>query len=149
MKQQCLDIIAWSEAKIENPDKYALLHAQLSTLQMLVHDCNVVSEDTDVVHPPRGSYEEIRKVLEENFPELGYYHVADPMIDIEKDAEVVVGNAFDDLADIILDLKEVVWRMEQVSMNDAKENFLWGYKAHWGLHLVQLQSYLYCLLYRE
>lgn len=53
------------------------------------------------------------------------------------------GEGRDDISDIVLDLKEVLWYFE----NTSKDNALWyfenSYKSHWGRHLRELQLYLH------
>jgi hypothetical protein len=54
-----------------------------------------------------------------------------------------VGDAIEDIADIVGDLKEVLWCFKHTSENDALWNFHNYFKIHWGRHLRDLQLYLH------
>ena len=56
--------------------------------------------------------------------------------------EVTAGDALDDLADIAVDLQEVLDRAK-VSIDEAVWEFRFGFAAHWGTHLRWLQVYLH------
>jgi hypothetical protein len=52
-----------------------------------------------------------------------------------------MGDAIDDLADIILDVREVVWLADQLTLDDAH----WAFRLHffhWGQHARELLLYL-------
>lgn len=59
-----------------------------------------------------------------------------------KDAEIGMGDAVDDLSDIIYDLLEVKWRLEHTSETDAWWHFLFTFQAHTQQHLIDLLNYL-------
>jgi hypothetical protein len=47
------------------------------------------------------------------------------------------------LTDISIDLKEVQWKWENTSIDDAPWCFENGYITHWGWHLRSLQTNVY------
>lgn len=77
------------------------------------------------------------------FPGFGYYGLADPA---QLSGEVLVGDAIDDLVDIVNDLKEVLWRFERLGSADAHWHFRFLYEIHWGEHLRDLARYLHSRL---
>jgi hypothetical protein len=72
---------------------------------------------------------------------LGHYAIANPS-DIPP-KEALVGDAIDDIADIVRDLQEVIWRAEHQSENDARWYFRNLFWIHWGRHLRELSLYLH------
>lgn len=61
----------------------------------------------------------IRENVSSNFPSFGFYHNLSELHKLENKADLVIGDAVDDLTDIILDLLEIKWRAETNSENDA------------------------------
>jgi hypothetical protein len=76
------------------------------------------------------------------FPQFGFYSVADPT---EVAGEVLTGDAVDDIIDITNDLREILWRFENVGENDANWNFRLLFQSHWGVHLRNLSRYLHSI----
>ncbi|MFN7134579.1 MAG: DUF5063 domain-containing protein, partial [Myxococcales bacterium] len=58
-------------------------------------------------------------------------------------AQIMVGDAIDDIVDIANDLQQVVWRWETTSEADALWHFRFSFTSHWGAHLRALQLYLH------
>jgi hypothetical protein len=50
-----------------------------------------------------------------------------------------------DIVDILLDLKGVLWRFQNTSADDALWELTRSFKSHWGRHLRELQLYLHVL----
>jgi hypothetical protein len=94
---------------------------------------------------PENDYNLIRKLAEERFPNWGYYNVAQDVTDKISQTELAVGDAIDDITDIINDLKMVMWSYR----NECENNALWhlqdSYLGHWRWHMRNLQVYLHCL----
>jgi hypothetical protein len=61
------------------------------------------------------------------------------------ESKVLVGDGIDDIADILLDLKAVLWRFNNTSVDDALWDLKQSFQYHWGLHLRELQLYLHVL----
>ena len=84
----------------------------------------------------------MREHIYSNFPTFGWYHnVIDPD-QIHKEAILVMGDAVDDLADIILDLLEVKWRKKNNGLEDAIWFFKFIFQAHTQQHLIDLLAFL-------
>ncbi|MES0492167.1 MAG: DUF5063 domain-containing protein [Leptospirales bacterium] len=115
-------------------------------LDRLSYSINLVKykfDERDYPDPPERNYSEIRAVVENRFPSLGYYNIAAEIVEKIGESEVNVGDAVDDLTDIVCDLNEVIWCYENTSTDDALWNYQNSYKTHWGRHLKTLQLYLY------
>lgn len=88
---------------------------------------------------PRQEAASLCAELAARFPEYGFYPVADPAKTME-DA-LMMGDAIDDLADLTLDMREVVWAAEHLGIDDAHFAFRLLF-FHWGQHARELSLYL-------
>lgn len=75
------------------------------------------------------------------FPNYGYYASADQAEVL--DDKPAVGDAVDDLLDIVRDLREVSWRYDALGADDAHWHFRLLFQIHWGRHLRDLSLYLH------
>jgi hypothetical protein len=100
----------------------------------------------DDMDPPDSRYAALRLAAERRFPSLGFYPSADPSTSYDE-AEILYGDAYDDLADIASDLSEVAWRWTNVGPDDAIWYFKLLYRSHWGNHLHDLRRYLHAKMY--
>lgn len=95
---------------------------------------------------PENDFPAIRKAVEKTFPEWGYYNVAGSITEnVGASEEVHVGDAIDDVSDIVNDLKMVLWSYQHESEEMAIWHLLYSYKMHWRGHLRSLQFYVHCL----
>lgn len=99
-------------------------------------------DETDYEEPLRLDYDGIRSVVTEHFPDFGWYHSAWESHKINEDADLVTGDSIDDLTDIIKDLIEVQWRLENNCEKDGLYQFEFLMKNHSEQHLVNLLKYL-------
>jgi len=136
---------------IETPDLAAdsrleELPATLDRLAAAVHEAKYPLDEVDYPDAPSLDYKPVRSLAARHFPELGYYNVVHPVTQRVADASNLVGDGIDDITDILLDLKAIVWRWEHTSVDDALWNFTTSYRQHWGMHMRSLQYYLHVLL---
>jgi len=135
---------------VESPDLRAELRLKslprvLDRLASAVHEVSFTYDETDYPDAPDVDYESIYALVRERFPQLGHYNLADPMTRRIGEASIVVGDGIDDIADILRDLKEVLWCWDHTSVDDALWHFTQSHSSHWGLHLRELQYYLHVL----
>jgi hypothetical protein len=117
-----------------------LLSRALDQLLLQSHDVPFDDCDERDSAPPRSDWKALYDALAVRFPDLGFYAVADPLAPVE--SERMLGDAIDDLADITSDLREVIWRDENISASDAA----WFFRLlfpHWGGHARELSLYLH------
>ena len=99
-------------------------------------------DDGDFDEEPSFDYDSIKKNVEANFPDFGWYHSIRESHKIMPDADLVTGDAIDDITDIIKDLLEVKWCFEKTSEKNAKWHFYDIMRIHSEQHLVDLLKYL-------
>jgi len=132
-------------------DEAANLDALCLALDRLALASHFVGPESEVEHPdpPVRDAAQLRQVVTARFPMLGYYNVPSTLTTQIMEADLQVGDAVDDVADIASDLLKVKWCWEHTSDNDALWRFRWGYEYHWGEHLRNLQRYLHALRYGD
>jgi len=98
--------------------------------------------DEEHSEAPREDYTTRRMRVMANFPSYGFYH-SSAAADDEVSGEDVLGDAVSDLADLVGDFQEILWRFDNTGVDDALWHFHNGYWTHWGLHMRELQLYLF------
>jgi hypothetical protein len=99
-------------------------------------------DETDYDEPLNLDYDGIRSIVTEHFPDFGWYHSVWESHEIIQDAQLTTGDAIDDLTDIIKDLIEVQWRLENNSEKDGLYQFEFLMKHHSEQHLVNFLKYI-------
>ncbi|MDT0557229.1 DUF5063 domain-containing protein [Ichthyenterobacterium sp. W332] len=99
-------------------------------------------DDSDFDEEPNFDYESIKKNVEANFPEFGWYHSVWESHKIISDADLVTEDSIDDLTDIIKDLLEVKWRFDNTNEKNAKWHFCDLMRIHSEQHLVNFLKYI-------
>lgn len=99
-------------------------------------------DETDYEEPLNLDYDGIRSIVTEHFPDFGWYHSVYESPKINEDAELTTADSIDDLTDIIKDLIEVQWRLENNSKKDGLYQFEFLMKHHSEQHLVNILKYL-------
>ncbi|MGB1204251.1 MAG: hypothetical protein ACPG5B_01325 [Chitinophagales bacterium] len=94
-------------------------------------DCNTKKMFPDVI-------ENVKR----NFKDFGYYYTVLNADKVLQEAENGIGDAIDDLSDIIYDLLEIKWRKENTSENDACFYFKLLFYGHTQQHLLDLLNYM-------
>ncbi|WP_233702624.1 DUF5063 domain-containing protein [Hyunsoonleella flava] len=90
---------------------------------------------------PEFEYEKVRKFVEINFPEYGWYHSLINSHKITESENLVTGDAIDDLTDIIKDMMEVKWTIENESASNGMWLFNFLMQHHCEQHLVNFLKY--------
>ena len=138
-----LDLLRLAPA--EPHERQTRLAEAMDRLCAAYNQTDDVEPDTEEVDSPRADPKQFCDQASASFPELGFYRDVDPLEDF--DQAVGQGWGLDDLADIAVDLTEVLWLLAQHRISDAIWQFRWGYQNHWGHHLHDLRRYLHKLLY--
>ena len=77
-----------------------------------------------------------------NFPEFGFYHQVVNCHKLDKNPDNVIGDAIDDLSDVIFDLLEIKWRKENNSEQDALWFFDLIFRSHTKHHVLNLLNFI-------
>ena len=93
---------------------------------------------SDYDESPDYDYNEINQNVKSNFPDFDWYSMILDSNKLEPNIEIGCGDELDDLTDIIKDLLEVKWRMENTSEKDAIWYFELMMRTHSEQHLVDL-----------
>ncbi|WP_298312625.1 DUF5063 domain-containing protein [uncultured Aquimarina sp.] len=133
-------IIQWGATpKLPIKNKELVLKKSLISLyqEYLALEGNVPVDEEEYPEAPEFNFEKISNTIRSNFPKLGFYQtVLDPFDMIKPDNGL--GDANDDLSDIIKDLMEVQWRFQNTSEVDAVWYFEFIMRNHSERHLVNI-----------
>jgi hypothetical protein len=98
-------------------------------------------DDADFEEEPTFDYDTIKKNVQTNFPDFGWYHSVWESHKIVADADLVTGGAINDLSDIIKDMLEIKWQFD-TSEKYAKWCFKDIMRIHSEQHVVNFLKYL-------
>ncbi len=101
----------------ESPSDMELAGA-LDRLAVAYHDAPAGQAADDERDAPETDFMESYAALGKRFPEFGLYAVADPTEPLND--EPMVGDAIDDLADIVRELDEVLWRFDILERDEIR-----------------------------
>jgi hypothetical protein len=91
---------------------------------------------------PEFDYAEIRKNVKSNFPNFDWYSMVLNLNEMQPNVEIGIGDALDDLTDIIKDLLAVKWKMDNTSEMDALWEFDFSMRTHSEKHLIDLLKFI-------
>jgi hypothetical protein len=139
-----LEFLALIEQGKATPEANLLaLELSLDRLALAHNFVEFEYDEHEYPDAPRESYDQLRLLATQRFPDFGYYNEAEDLSDRIAESSIIVGDAIDDIADLARDLREVLWCWEHTSTEDALWHFQFGYESHWGAHLRRLQLYVY------
>ena len=129
-----------SDIKIENKEK----DLEQNLIGLYSHSFKIKYEFDDHNHPnfDKKLFPNVIDNVRENFPEFGFYHTILNSNEFPKDPETATGDAVDDLSDIIYDIIEVKWRMENNSEADGLWYFELIFNGHTQQHLIDLLNFM-------
>jgi len=84
----------------------------------------------------------LRTNIESNFPNFGYYKVILDINNFEDWDDIGTGDAIDDLHDIIKDLLEVKWRLQNNGDTDGHWYLKFAFGAHIKEHILNILKYM-------
>ena len=122
-------------------DKEKLLERNLVKIYDLYFEISYVFDETDY-KDFEVQRQDIRKNIESNFNDFGFYKIILDINDIENLNDDGIGDAIDDLTDIIIDLLEIKWRIENNSLADGLWFFELTFHTHTQQHILDLLNYL-------
>ena len=142
LKRLIEDILQWGQTVHSNTkDSYLQLEIQLVNLYRLYLTLPDLSDNNECSNPPPfpNSYEEILKL---NFPHFGFYNVCLNLKGPLSQYENGVGDAIDDIRDILRELWDVDFYFKRTSPENAIFYFKLAFYSHIRFHLKNLLLFM-------
>lgn len=120
-----------------------------NALVNIYHTYTTIQEDlnNDTSEYPcfkKSMFPDVLENIKLNFPSFGFYNVVLDMYEfINTENNVGLGDAVDDLYDIIYDLLAVKWRLENNSLQNGLYHFKFVFTHHTKQHLIDLLNYIH------
>jgi hypothetical protein len=128
--------------KVELTDKTDVLKKLLVGIYSEFLNVEFVFDETDYDEEPDFNYNEIKENVKSNFPDFDWYSMVLDLNKMEPNIEIGIGDALDDLTDIIKDMLVVMWKMDNTSEKDSLWEFEFSMRTHSEQHLIDLLKYL-------
>ncbi len=90
----------------------------------------------------KGLLPNIRKNVETNFQNFGFYKTILDINELNNFQDIALGDAIDDLSDIIIDLLQVKWRIETNSLANGLWYFELIFCGHTQQHMLDLLNFM-------
>ncbi|GAA3930856.1 hypothetical protein [Hymenobacter algoricola] len=123
-------------------DKEKLLEKDLVKIYNLYFDIKYKFDETAFPDFDKTEYSDIRQNVTSHFKDFGFYKTILDINDIDNTKDSGIGDAIDDLTDIILDLLEIKWRIENNSLADGLWFFELTFYSHTQQHILDLLNFM-------
>jgi len=123
-------------------DKEKLLERHLVKIYDLYFGIEYKFDETEFPDFDKSKLTEIRQNVTSNFKHFGFYKTILDINDIENLKNNSIGDAIDDLSDIITDLLEIKWRIENNSLADGLWFFELTFYSHTQQHILDLLNFM-------
>ena len=123
-------------------DNEKLLERHLVKIYSLYFDIEYTFDETDFPDFDKVQYPNIRQNVESNFKDFGFYKNIIDINDIDNLKDNAIGDALDDLTDIIIDLLEIKWRIENNNLADGLWFFELTFYSHTQQHILDLLNFM-------
>ena len=128
--------------KVELIDKTNVLKKLLVEIYSEFLKATFEFDETDYEEEPNFDYDKIKENVKSNFPDLDWYSKVLDLNKMEPNVEIGIGDATDDLTDLIKDLLVVKWKMDNTSEMDALWEFEFSMRTHSEQHLIDLIKFI-------
>jgi hypothetical protein len=115
----------------------------LDSISLASHFSELDFDKKHYSNPPKSDSKYLRSIVEKKFPFYGYYNIPENVTGNVANTGILVGDAIDDIVDILSEFQGVYWRWKNNSVEDALWHFKQGFYHHWGEHLRFLQLYVF------
>ena len=122
--------------------KEQLLKRNFVKIYSLYFDIAYKFDGTEYPPYDRSKFSDIRKNVSSNFSHYGLYKTILDISDVGNLNDMAIGDAIDDIADIITELLEVKWRLENNSLEDGLWYFELTFKHHIQQHIINLLNFM-------
>jgi len=123
-------------------DKEKLLERHLVKIYDLYFDIEYKFDETDFSDFDKLQLPDIRQNITRNFKDFGFYKTILDNNNIDNLKDNAIGDAIDDLSDIIADLLEIKWRIENNSLADGLWFFEFIFYSHTQQHILDLLKFM-------
>lgn len=123
-------------------DKEKLLERHLVKIYDLYFDIKYKFDETDFPDFDKSQLPDIRQNVSSNFKDYGLYKTILDINGIDNLTDGTISNAIDDLSDIIIDLLEIKWRIENNSLADGLWFFELTFYSHTQQHILDLLNFM-------
>ena len=123
-------------------DKEKLLERQLVKIYDLYFDIEYKFDEADYPDFDKSQLPDIRQNVGSNFKDYGFYKTILDINDIDSLEGNAIGDANGDLSDIITDLLEIKWRIENNSLADGLWYFQLIFYGHTQQHILDLLNFM-------
>jgi hypothetical protein len=130
------------EPTLTTTDKEKVLEKNLVKIYSLYFDIEFKFDETNYPEFDKTKYADIRQIVTSSFKDFGFYKTVSDINDIDNLNENTIADALDDLTDIILDLLEIKWRIENNSLADGLWFFELTFYSHTQQHILDLLNYM-------
>lgn len=130
------------EPNLATTDKEKKLEKNLVKIHQLYFDIKYKFDETDFSEFDKAEYPDIRQNVTSNFKDFGFYKTILNIEDIDNTKDNALGDAIDDITDIIIDLLEIKWRIENNSLADGLWFFELIFCTHTQQHILDLLNYM-------
>ncbi|RZL44838.1 MAG: DUF5063 domain-containing protein [Pedobacter sp.] len=130
------------QPNLNEADKEKLLERHLVKIYNLYFEIEYKYDETDYPDFDESRLPDIRQSVSSNFKDFGFYKTILDINDIINLSDIATGDAIDDLTDIIIDLIEIKWRIENNSLADGLWFFELIFYGHTQQHMLDLLNYL-------
>jgi hypothetical protein len=129
-------------ANLESPAKEVDLEKNLVNFYAQYFGIDYNFDETEYPDYQGPTYSNIRKNVKNNFTDFTFYNEFEHLLEISAANKTMVRDSSDDLTDIILDLLEIKWRIENNSIADGLWFFEFIFRSHTQYHMIGLLNYL-------
>ncbi|OWR12821.1 DUF5063 domain-containing protein [Chryseobacterium sp. VAUSW3] len=123
-------------------DKEKLLERHLVKIYDMYFHIEYKFDETKFPDFDKSQLPDIRQNVASNFNEFGFYKTILDINDIDNIKDNAIGDAIDDLSDIITDLLEIKWRIENNSLADGLWYFQLIFYGHTQQHILDLLNFM-------
>ena len=123
-------------------DKEKLLERNLVKIYDLHFEIKYKFDKTDFPDFDKSQLPDIRQNVESNFKDYGLYKTILDINNIDNLKDNTIGDSIDDLTDIIIDLLEIKWRIENNSLADGLWFFELTFYNHTQQHILNLLNFI-------
>ena len=130
------------QPKLTVNDKEKLLERHLVKIYDLYFHIEYKFDETDFPDFDKSQLPDIRQNITSNFMDFGFYKTILDINDIDNLKDNAIGDAIEDLSEIITDLLEIKWRIENNSLADGLWFFELIFYSHTQQHILDLLNYM-------